>query len=212
MTLSATPARRGGREARRAIRTQRNNEMLPQLTRGLPYLEPLNQEQLLQIHNASMAILEEVGVDFRDEVALQQWRAAGARIDGQRVYLDREQVMELIASIPEEITLHARDPRKSVTIGKGRSIFVPMTGAPFVRDLDEKRLWGSLQHLNMFHKLAHMLPALHSSAHVICEPMDVPVNHRHLWITYSSMIHSDKTFMGMSTNACLLYTSDAADD
>jgi trimethylamine--corrinoid protein Co-methyltransferase len=147
-----------------------------------------------------MAILEEVGVDFRDEVALQQWRAAGARIEGQRVYLDREQVMELIASIPEEITLHARDPGKSVTIGKGQAIFVPMTGAPFVRDLDEKRLWGSLQHLNVFHKLAHMLPALHSSAHVICEPMDVPVNHRHLWITYSSMVHSDKTFMGMSTS------------
>jgi trimethylamine--corrinoid protein Co-methyltransferase len=200
MNLGATPSRRGGREARRAIRTARNIEMLPQLSRGLPYLEPLNEEQLLRIHDASMAILEEVGVDFRDEIALQQWRIAGARIEGQRVHLDREQVMELIASIPEEVTLHARDPRKNVSIGKGRAIFVPMTGAPFVRDLEEKRLWGSLQHLNMFHKLAHMLPALHSSAHVICEPMDVPVNHRHLWITYSSMIHSNKTFMGMSTS------------
>lgn len=173
--------------------------MLPQLTRGLPYLEPLSPEQILRIHDASMAILQTVGVDFRDEVALQQWRAAGAKVDGQRVYLDRAHVMELISSIPEEITLHARDPRKNVMIGKGKSIFVPMTGAPFVRDLEEKRVWGSLQHLNNFHKLAHMLPALHSSAHVICEPMDIPVNHRHLWITYSSIVHSDKTFMGMST-------------
>ena len=30
--------------------------------------------------------------------------------------------------------------------------------------------------------------------------MDIAVNHRHLWITYSSMVHSDKTFMGMSTS------------
>ncbi len=44
-----------------------------------------------------------------------------------------------------------------------------------------------------------MEPGLHSTAHVICEPMDIPVGHRHLWITYSSMAHSDKTFMGMST-------------
>lgn len=200
MSVVSEEARRGGREARRAIRTARSDAMLPQLTRGLPYLEPLSQEQILRIHDASMAILQEVGVDFRDAVALQQWRAAGAKIDGQRVYLDRAHVMELISSIPEEITLHARDPRKSVTIGKGRSIFVPMTGAPFVRDLEEKREWGSLRHLNNFHKLAHMLPALHSSAHVICEPMDIPVNHRHLWITYSSIVHSDKTFMGMSTS------------
>ena len=67
MSVSAAPSRRGGREARRAIRTQRNIEMLPQLSRGLPYLEPLTEEQLLRIHDASMAILEEVGVDFRGE-------------------------------------------------------------------------------------------------------------------------------------------------
>ena len=36
-----------------------------------------------------------------------------------------------------------------------------------------------------FHKLAHMLPAMHSSAHHIVEPMDHPISHRHLRITHS---------------------------
>lgn len=200
MSMTAVaPSRRGGRDARRAIRLARDTAMLPQLTRGIPYVEPMSQEQVLKIHNASMAILEEVGVDFRDEIALEQWRKAGARVEGERVYIDRNLAMELLSSLPEEITLHARNPDKSVSLGKGKSIFVPMTGAPFVRDIEEKRVWGSLRQLNDFHKLAHMMPALHSTAHVICEPMDVPVNHRHLWITYSSMSHSDKTFMGMTT-------------
>lgn len=200
MSMTAVaPSRRGGRDARRAIRLARDTSMLPQLTRGIPYVEPMSQEQVLKIHNASMAILEEVGVDFRDDVALEQWKKAGAKVKGERVYLDRHHVMDLLSTLPEEITLHARHPDKSVTLGKGRSIFVPMTGAPFVRDIEEKRVWGSLKQLNDFHKLAHMMPALHSTAHVICEPMDVPVNHRHLWITYSSMSHSDKTFMGMTT-------------
>jgi trimethylamine--corrinoid protein Co-methyltransferase len=53
----------------------------------------------------------------------------------------------------------------------------------------------------MFHKLSHMAPAMHSSsAHHIVEPMDHPISHRHLRITYSSMKHSDKTFMGMTTS------------
>ena len=30
--------------------------------------------------------------------------------------------------------------------------------------------------------------------------MDLPVSHRHLHITYSSILHSDKTFMGMTTS------------
>lgn len=200
MTLALNTARRGGRDARRTMRLTRDSSMLPELTRGLPYVEPMSQEQVLRIHNESMAILEDVGADFRDPIALKQWKEAGARVEGERVYIDRAEAMELLSTIPEEITLHARTAEKSVTIGKGKSMFVPMTGAPFVRDLEEKRCWGSLKHLNDFHKLAHMSPALHSTAHVICEPMDIPVNHRYMWITYSSMVHSDKTFMGMSTS------------
>jgi len=52
----------------------------------------------------------------------------------------------------------------------------------------------------MLHKLSHMLPALHSSAHHIVEPHDDPISHRHLRITYSAIKHSDKTFMGMTTS------------
>lgn len=192
--------RRGGRDSRRTIRRTRRDPMLPSLKHGLPYTEPMIAEQVERIHDASMWILENVGVDFRDPVAPGQWKEAGAKVDGDRVYLDRDLVMELIASIPSEITLHARDAEKTVTLGDGKSIFVPMTGAPFIRDLDDERRYGTYADLNIFHKLSHMSPALHSTAHVICEPMDKPVNHRHLWITYSSMAHSDKTFMGMSTS------------
>ncbi len=200
MSKISKVVRRGGRDSRRALRKQESLAgMLPHLTRGLSYTEPMSPDQIQRIHDASMTILEEIGVDFRDPVALADWKAAGADVSGERVRLDRNLVMELIASIPSEITLHARDPQKTVTLGEGKSIFVPMTGAPFIRDLEDKRRWGKLADLNDFHKLAHMAPALHSTAHVICEPMDVAVGHRHLWITYSSMAHSDKTFMGMST-------------
>jgi trimethylamine--corrinoid protein Co-methyltransferase len=34
-----------------------------------------------------MRILEEVGVVFRDPIALEDWRKAGVRVDGERVYL-----------------------------------------------------------------------------------------------------------------------------
>ena len=201
MAVAESTVRRGGREARRTLRTSRRDSMLPALKHGLPYSEPLDRDQIERIHDASMGILEEVGVDFRDPVALADWKKAGARIEGERVRMDRGLIMELIASVPSSVTLHARDPRKSVTLGEGRSIFVPMTGAPFIRDLNDERRWGSLDDLHNFHKLSHMAPALHSTAHVICEPMDKPVGHRHLWITYSSMAYSDKTFMGMSTGA-----------
>ncbi|WP_170371956.1 trimethylamine methyltransferase family protein [Ruegeria arenilitoris] len=200
MTQTATRVRSGGRAARRALRTAPSFDMLPVLTRNIPLCEVMDGSQVERIDEASMDILENVGVQFRDPIALADWKAAGAKVDGERVYLDRGLVRDLIATIPSDFTYHARDPRKNVRLGGPHAIFVPMTGAPFLRDLDDVRRNPTLDDLAMFHKLSHMLPALHSSAHHIVEPYDHPISQRHLRITYSSMKYSDKTFMGMTTS------------
>ncbi len=192
--------RGGGRSARRARRTAPNFTMLPGLTGKLPLCEPMDEEHVHRIDAASMDILEEIGVVFRDEIALADWKQAGADVRGERVHLDRGLVRELIKTIPAQFTYHARNPDKNVALGGRQSIFVPMTGAPYLRDLDDQRRNPTLDDLAMFHKLSHMLPALHSVAHHIVEPYDHPISHRHLRITYSSMKHSDKTFMGMTTS------------
>ena len=109
--------RRRGREARRDLRTAHRHDMLPSLKRNLPLVEPMTPEQVQKIDKASMDILEEVGVVFRDPVALGDWERAGADVRGERVHLDRFMIRELIASIPADIVLHARTPKKSVDLG-----------------------------------------------------------------------------------------------
>ncbi|PWE30561.1 trimethylamine methyltransferase [Maritimibacter sp. 55A14] len=192
--------RSGGRAARRTLRTTRDFRMLPGLTRNIPYCEVMDEAHVERLDNASMNILENVGVHFRDPIALEDWKTAGAKVVGERVFLDRGLVRELIRTIPAEFTYHARNPANNVRLGGPHSIFVPMTGAPFLRDLDNVRRNPMLEDLATFHKLAHMLPALHSTAHHIVEPYDHPISQRHLRITYSSMMHSDKMFMGMTTS------------
>ncbi len=193
--------RRGGRAHLRRARSKRDFTMLPALKRAIPLVEPMSPEQIEKIDDASMAILEEVGVVFRDDQAIADWKSVGAEVrDGDRVHLDRALVRELIQSIPSSFTYHARNPEKHLPFGNDHSVFVPMTGAPYLRDLEDKRRSPTLDDLANFHKLSHMLPAMHSSAHHIVEPMDHPVSHRHLRITYSSMKYSDKVFMGMTTS------------
>lgn len=192
---------RVGRSRRKRIRKDVREPMLPALEYGIPRIEPLSEEQIARIHAASMDILENVGVVFRDPVAISDWKRAGADIrDGDRIHLDRDMVTELIGTIPSEITYYARDPQKNIRIGDKSAMLIPMAGAPYLRDLDDKRRAPTLEDLAMFHKLAHMAPTLHSTCHHIVEPMDHVVAHRHLRITYSSMKYSDKTFMGMTTS------------
>ena len=200
MSVDAVGTVRRGRGARKATRQTRDIAMLPALKRKLPLIEPMSAEQVEQIDAASMDILENVGVVFRDPIALADWTRAGAKVVGETVYLDRAHVRDLIATIPETFTYHARNPANNLPFGADHAIFVPMTGAPYLRDLDDVRRNPTLDDLANFHKLSHMLPALHSSAHHIVEPYDHPISQRHLRITYSSMKHSDKTFMGMTTS------------
>ena len=200
MSVEAVGKTRRGRGARKAVRQTRDISMLPALNNALPKTEPMSAEQITRIDEASMSILEEVGVVFRDPIALEDWKRVGADVRGETVHLDRALVRELIATIPETFTYHARDPQKNLPFGKDNAIFVPMTGAPYLRDLDDVRRNPTLDDLANFHKLSHMLPSLHSSAHHIVEPYDHPISQRHLRITYSSMKHSDKTFMGMTTS------------
>ena len=144
--------RRGGRDARREIRTTLHTDMLPALKRNLPLVEPMDGEQIEKIDNASMDILEDVGVIFRAPIAIEDWRRAGADIrDEDRVHLDRNLVRELIGSIPESFTYHARNPANNLPFGNDHAIFIPMTGAPYLRDLEDVRRGPTLDDLANFH-------------------------------------------------------------
>jgi trimethylamine--corrinoid protein Co-methyltransferase len=186
---------RSGRRERRAVAAP----SLPTLIRKTPVLNMASEEAVERIHDAACAILEEVGIEFRDDEAIVMWKAAGTKVDGHRVHIGRDQLMELVSQIPSEYTMHARNPERTVTVGNDKSIFVPMYGAPYVRDLEGRRRYGSLEDLNNFHKLAYMSPALHSTSSIICEPMEIPVPRRHLHIIQSALTHSDKPFMGIVT-------------
>ena len=200
MSIDAVGKVRRGRGVRKALRETRDIKMLPALKRKLPLMEPMTSDQITRIDAASMDILENVGVHFRDEIALADWKGAGAKVVDEVVYLDRNLIRELITTIPETFTYHARNAANSLPFGKDHGIFIPMTGAPYLRDLEDVRRNPTLKDLANFHKLSHMLPVIHSSAHHIVEPYDHPISQRHLRITYSSMKYSDKTFMGMTTS------------
>ena len=191
---------RQGRDARAARRRTRTRSWLPELERRIPWVDLLSDDQVQVIHDASMDVVEEIGVEFRCDDALALWRDAGAAVDGARVRLDREHLMALVGTAPSSYTMVARDPTHTVTVGNGKTIFTPSYGAPYVLGLDGTRRPGTLEDFKNFTKLNHLSPALHMSGGVVCEPMDVPVPKRHLYMTQNLLTYSSKPFMGAVTS------------
>lgn len=194
---------RGGRgaAARRATRSGGGpGPSLSHITRRIPNYEVLDEAALTLIEANADQILEEIGIEFRDDPeVLDLWRAAGADVQGERVRFPRGMCRELLKTAPSEFTWHARNSARNCHVGGNATIFAPVYGPPFVRDLDGNRRYATLEDFHNFVKLAYMAPSMHSSGGTVCEPVDVAVNKRHLDMIYAHIKYSDKPFMGSVT-------------
>lgn len=193
-------ARGGGRSARRAARSGNVGTKNPYIQRNIQPYEVFDEESIAKIEENADVILEEIGIEFRDDPeALTMWREAGAMVDGERVRFPQGMLRELIKTAPPEFTQHARNPARSVRIGGKNTVFAPVYGPPFVRALDGERRYAKIEDFRNFVKLAYLAPAMHHSGGTVCEPVDIPVNKRHLDMVYSHIRYSDMPFMGSVT-------------
>jgi len=192
--------RSGGRDARRIAREANASLKASYIRRKLPPYEVLDEEGLCLIEHNADVILEEIGIDFREDAeALDMWRTAGAEVLGARVRFPKGLLRDLIKSAPKEFTQCARNPARSVQIGGNNTVFAPVYGPPFVRTLEGERRYATIEDFRNFVKLAYMAPAMHHSGGTVCEPVDIPVNKRHLDMVYSHIRYSDMPFMGSVT-------------
>ena len=193
--------RGGGRAARQAARRAAPMATSPYLVRTMPPVEMLDEEGMVQIEENAETILSEIGIAFQDTPeALELWKEAGADIDGELIRFPRGMCRAIISeSAPAIYTQHARNPERSVAIGGNNTVFVPNYGSPFVTDLDQGRRYATLEDFRNVVKLTYALPHLHHSGGTVCEPVDVPVNKRHLDMVYAHIRYSDKPFMGSVT-------------
>ena len=174
------------------------------ITNRLAPYEYLPSEDIETIHEYSLKLLSELGLEFSHPEAIAILEAAGAEVVDRElghVRLSRELVLNNIAKAPAEFTLHARNPAHTVTIGGNHIVTAPVYGPPFVHDLDGGRRGAVLKDFQNFVKLAQMTPQIHNAGGTIVEPEDEPQDTRHLDMVYNLMTLSDKTFMGSVTSA-----------
>ena len=196
---AAGPGRSGGRAARLA---RRNAAVAaPALvSRKIPPYALLDEESLIRIEAQADWILREIGIEFRgDPEALALFREAGATVAGSRVRFDSGLARALCASAPGSFRMMGRDPAASITLGGDHVVLMPAYGPPFVTDRERGRRYATIEDFRNFVALTYATPWLNHSGGTLCEPVDLPVNKRHLDMVYAHLRHSTKPFMGSVT-------------
>ncbi len=199
---------RGGADARRTLRGSTEVKQAGYVRRKIKLYEPYSDDQLELIENNAEIVLQETGIDFyEDEEAVQMWKDAGADVKPSplearrfRIRFPKGLVRSLIKTAPREYTQFARNPANNVVIGGNNTVFAPVYGPPFIRNLDEGRRYATIEDFRNFAKLVYMSPSLHHAGGTLCEPVDIPVAKRHLDMTYTHIKYSDKPFMSSVTS------------
>lgn len=186
-----------GSTARR--RSRREDRSLPatnhyrRLTNPFRPLEVLSADQVEAIHAAAITLLEETGMKVLLPEARSILAEAGAVVDesSETVRFDPATVNAAAASAPSSFEIRSRDGGRDVKMGDGSVVFIPVSGPPYAMDLDRGRRTGTMSDLEEFIKLSQAFDIIHSQGAAV-EPQDVSLETRHLRMTLSQMLLSDK--------------------
>ena len=125
----------------------------------MPRYEILSEEAMNTLDGGWRRIVSELGVEFMLEESVELFRAAGQKVEGEKVFLDPEFVLEQVAKVPREFDLVARNPERTVHIGGQHMVFSGVYGPPFVREGATRRD-AKMADFENFVKLAQSFPEL----------------------------------------------------
>ncbi len=134
--------------------------------RGFPALAVLSEEQIQQIHAATLDVLEVTGLTFESGRALQILRKGGCRVDpeAKRVRIPAAVAEQALRQCPSSYTVRSRDPARSVRLGGNTFYYSDMPGRGIL-DLDTLKVRPATLAEN--HEAMIVLDAL-PNFHVLC--------------------------------------------
>lgn len=165
--------------------------------------EPLTGEGVAAIHEAAMRVLEEVGIDFLNDEALDVLAAAGCAVapGSPTVRLDRGFVMEQIAKAPAEFEIVPRNPARTIPVGGRAMLFGNVSSPPNAMDRDRGRRVGNMADFRDFIRLTQYFNCIHFAGGYPVEPVDVHASVRHLDCLYEKLTLTDKVVHAYSLGA-----------
>ena len=166
-----------------------------------PPIEPLKPEQVERVHDGAMRVLEEIGIEFLNEEALDLFKEAGCTVDGQNVRMGRDFVMEMIGHAPSGFTITPRNPDRAITVGGDHLLFGNVSSAPNYSNLDDGRRVGSRAAYQDFLRLTQHFNCIHFAGGYPTEPLDLHPSIRHLDCLFDKLTICDKVVHAYSLGA-----------
>jgi trimethylamine--corrinoid protein Co-methyltransferase len=161
----------------------------------------LDEKEIVKIHDASIEILENLGVVLLHEDTLNLFNEAGAKVDRQKhlVKIPGKLIHECLQNCGKQFTLYGRDRMKKAEFGVGKQIYQSIGGNPFWIEDDLERRFATLADVTTSARLGDALPRLNIVG-AMSDANDVPESYRYLYIAAELLKHTTKPIMFFFNN------------
>jgi trimethylamine--corrinoid protein Co-methyltransferase len=156
------------------------------------HLQVLGEEQITQVHEATLRLLSETGIVLTHPGARELLLDHGAQVAGDRVLLPADLVESCVARCPNTVRLQGRDPEKAIELDGGSWYAHNVGGVPNVLDMgDGTRRPAARKDVAQSARLLDALPNV-SSVTPLFTPQNVPADSMTLWMYYDTVINTTK--------------------
>jgi len=160
-------------------------------------LAMVSHKDLNRIHEQTIKILEETGVAFHSEEAIEVFRRAGAKINGTVVYITGKMIEEAIKQVSKQFTWHAVNSENNLLVGEGQDRVHVMLdhGSIYIQDMENGRRISKMKDLTNIFQLGQASNICNIIGQVPVDPSDADADIKHLLITRELLRHTDKPLM-----------------
>jgi trimethylamine--corrinoid protein Co-methyltransferase len=194
--LEGTGATRRDRTGRRPARERPRVSFAGELRNHLGTVALLSDDEVAAVHEASLELLQELGVEFMGAAARAAFREAGAIVDDETglTRIPREVVESAIEAAPARFTVTPRDAGRKLVVGGDSIAFGLVAGPPNVHDRINGRRRGNLEDYVRLIKLAQSFDIIHFIGNQPTPPVELPANTRHLDCYLANLTFSDRAY------------------
>jgi len=157
-------------------------------------VEILNKEQIAKIHEASLEILERIGVIVPHDEILQRFTNNGATVDNKTklVKIPKALVMDLISKALTKFTIYGRDLKNMAEFGVGKRNYNTSGGqALWIDNLGGKRRYTTKNNVITAVRFADALDQI-TIPGAMADPHELPVEWRCVEVAFEMIKNTTK--------------------
>ena len=158
-------------------------------------LQMFSQSDLNAIHQASLRLLNETGVEFPDAKSREVFQQHGIKVVDHKVFITESQLAAALSTAPAEFSVRARNPENSLRVGGEYYALGPTGGAPQIMESSGHLRPSRKEDYEKFTKLVQTSPLKMFMTNTVCFPADLEADTAHLDMMRLDVLNTDRVLM-----------------